>query len=91
MGSILVDKLEPIQGYSLASARTFWHQKNMMSISSAQKKGRGRPAVGAKPINVRFPPAELEALDAYIATQQQGEVTRPAVIRSIIRTFLANR
>ncbi|QGY81771.1 hypothetical protein EUU25_14775 [Sphingorhabdus lacus] len=62
-----------------------------MSISSANKKGRGRPPVGATPINVRFPPAELEALDAYIATQQEGEVTRPAVIRSIIRTFLADR
>jgi hypothetical protein len=54
------------------------------SISKTRKKrGRGRPFVGATPIQVRMPPAELAALDGWIA-QQDGPLTRPEAIRRLV-------
>jgi hypothetical protein len=52
------------------------------AISSA-RKSRGRPPVGATPVNVRFPPDELEALDAWIADHEDAP-TRPEAIRQLI-------
>jgi len=49
------------------------------------KKTRGRPKVGSKPIHVRFPPAELKRLDAWILRQPDAHrVTRPEAVRRIV-------
>ena len=48
-----------------------------MAISGARNTARGRPRVNATPVNVRLPPAELDALDAWIATQPEPRPTRP--------------
>jgi hypothetical protein len=53
------------------------------SISSARKKSRGRPRVGATPVNVRLPPDDLAALDAWIDRRKET-LTRPEAIRQII-------
>lgn|GEM_PF-3343199 len=52
-----------------------------MSISSASK--RGRPRVDAVPVNVRFPPEQLSALDKLIGTDP-GAPSRPEFIRRVI-------
>lgn len=39
--------------------------------------------VGAVPVNVRFPPAELAALDEH-----RGDDTRPEAVRNIVRDRL---
>jgi hypothetical protein len=52
------------------------------------KKGRGRPATGQGTlVGVRLQPAHLEALDAWIATQNPP-VTRPEAIRAMMETIL---
>jgi len=54
------------------------------SISKTRKKrGRGRPFIGATPIQVRMPPPELASLDAWIA-QQDGPLTRPEAVRRLV-------
>jgi len=54
------------------------------SISGAKKSRRGRPRVDATPINTRFPPAELQALDAWIANQPAPKPSRPEAIRRLV-------
>jgi hypothetical protein len=61
----------------------------MMSISSARKSLRGRPRIDATPVNTRFPPEELDALDAWISLQE-GEVSRPEAVRRLVKTALSN-
>lgn len=56
----------------------------MASITKTRKsRGRGRPFVGATPVQVRMPPAELAALDAWIGRQKEP-MTRPEAIRRIV-------
>jgi hypothetical protein len=50
--------------------------------SSARKTGR--PKVGATPVNVRFPPDELAALDGGLTP---GE-TRPQAVRRLTKLAL---
>ena len=57
-----------------------------MTISSA-RKSRGRPPIGATPVNVRFPPAELAALDAWIKRSVDGP-SRPLAIRRLVEQAL---
>lgn len=52
-----------------------------MSISSASK--RGRPRIDAVPVNVRFPPEQLSALDKLIGNGP-GAPNRPEFIRRVI-------
>jgi hypothetical protein len=60
------------------------------SISKTRKKrGRGRPFVGATPIQVRMPPSELEALDGWIE-RQMGPLTRPEAIRRLVAQGIAS-
>ena len=59
-----------------------------MSIPSARKNARGRPRVDAIPVNVRFPPDELAALDAHIANNPDPKPTRPEAIRRLVRKGL---
>lgn len=54
-----------------------------MAITSARKTPRGRPRVDATPVNTRFPPDELQELDAWIAKQKEP-VTRPEAVRRLV-------
>lgn len=48
-------------------------------------KKRGRPKINAMPVNVRFPPAEIRRLDAWIARQPDSQrITRPEAVRRIV-------
>jgi hypothetical protein len=60
----------------------------MKSISSARKSSRGRPRVGATPVNTRFPPKEIGRLDAWIARQAE-HITRPEAVRRLVEQALA--
>ena len=55
-----------------------------MSISSASK--RGRPRIDAIPVNVRFPPEQLSALDDLIASVRASP-SRPEFIRRVIEVL----
>jgi hypothetical protein len=61
-----------------------------MSINGAIKK-RGRPATGTgKSINVRLQPAQLAALDAWIAGQGGDSLTRPEAVRMLVEIALSD-
>jgi hypothetical protein len=57
------------------------------TLSDNRKKRIGRPPVGASLIGVRVPPAQLAALDAWIA-KQSAPLTRPEAIRAMMDTIL---
>jgi len=59
----------------------------MKSIPSAKKRGRGRPRVDATPVNTRFPPDELDVLDAWMSKQKE-EMSRPEAVRRIVKDAL---
>jgi hypothetical protein len=52
-------------------------------------KKRGRPPVGATPVNVRMPPGELAALDNWIKTQPRG-LSRAQALRRLALAGLAS-
>jgi hypothetical protein len=56
---------------------------------SVNKKRIGRPPVGSTLIGVRLPPAELAALDAWIAKQDDPQPSRPEAIRHHLTQGLA--
>ena len=58
------------------------------SISKTRKSGRGRPFVGATPIQVRMPPTELANLDNWILKQKTHQ-TRPEAIRRLVEQAVA--
>lgn len=58
-----------------------------MSISSANK--RGRPRVDATPVNVRFPPDQLAALDTVMDRDRELP-SRPEFIRRVVEAFSAH-
>jgi hypothetical protein len=54
-------------------------------MTKTPKKKRGRPATGTNtPINVRFSPDELAALDAWIEKEAKGIPTRAQAIRHLV-------
>lgn len=53
------------------------------------KRGVGRPRLGAKPIFVKMPPADLAALDAWIKAQNDPKLTRPAALRRLAAIAMA--
>jgi hypothetical protein len=55
-------------------------------VSGAKKK-IGRPRIDATPVNTRFPPEELRALDAWIS-RQASEVSRPEAVRRLVEQGL---
>jgi len=58
------------------------------SINDIPKKKLGRPATGkGEGVLVRLQPAQLKALDAWIATQSRP-LTRPEAIRAMMDTIL---
>lgn len=72
------------RGLILASARYLCHQYIVMSISAGTNK-RGRPRTTGKgvQIGVRLQPAQLAALDHWIAAQPEP-VTRPEAVRQLL-------
>jgi hypothetical protein len=58
-----------------------------MAIPSARKSPRGRPRIDAVPVNTRFPPDELDELDAWIAKQKEP-LTRPEAVRRLVEIGL---
>ena len=62
---------------------------SMKRQSAARPKKRGPPATGkGEPILVRLQPAQLAALDAWIA-RQDAQLSRPAAIRRLLEQALA--
>jgi hypothetical protein len=62
---------------------------SMKRQSAAQPKKRGPPATGkGEPILVRLQPAQLAALDAWIA-RQDAQLSRPEAIRRLFEQALA--
>jgi len=61
----------------------------MGEISDGRKSKIGRPPVGAVPVTVRIPPANLKPLDAWIAAQPDPKPSRPEAIRRLIEVGLA--
>jgi hypothetical protein len=57
------------------------------TISNIRKKKRGRPSVGAIPVLVRIPPAEMAPIDGWIADQANSP-TRPEAIRRLVELGL---
>jgi hypothetical protein len=52
-----------------------------------KKKRAGRPRVGAILIGVRVPPADIAALDKWIAKQSEP-MTRPEALRAMMTMVL---
>lgn len=57
---------------------------------TGKKRGRGRPVIGAVGVHVKLPPAELEALDQWVAAQADSP-SRPEAIRRLMNVGLAAR
>jgi hypothetical protein len=57
---------------------------NIEKSASVAKKSRGRPVTHATPLLVRLHPADLAALDAWIAAQP-APLSRQDAIRAMIR------
>jgi hypothetical protein len=60
-----------------------------MSISGT-RKGRGRPRVDSVSVNVRLPPTDLAAVDAWIEAQPDAP-TRPEAIRRLVALAIAGQ
>ena len=57
-------------------------------MSNARKPAIGRPRVDATPVNVRFPPLDLDALDRWIAKHSEPKPSRPEAVRRIVAEYL---
>jgi hypothetical protein len=58
---------------------------------SGTKKKMGRPPVGSTSINVRLPPGELAALDAWIAKHDDPKPSRPEALRRFAQSALSKQ
>jgi hypothetical protein len=57
-------------------------------VSNITKKKRiGRPPVGAIPVLVRIPPAEMLPIDDWIS-EHKGSISRPEAIRRLVELGL---
>lgn len=54
-----------------------------MSTLNSAKKGRGRPSIDSEAVNVRFPRAILDELDAM-----RGKLSRPEIVRRLVDAAL---
>lgn len=54
---------------------------------SETKRQVGRPPVNATPVTVRIPPDQLDALNAFAASEADMP-TRPEAVRRILRDWL---
>jgi len=58
------------------------------TVSNIRKKKRiGRPPVGAIPVLVRIPPAEMQPIDDWAANQDKF-LSRPEAIRRLVEIGL---
>jgi hypothetical protein len=58
------------------------------TVSNIRKKKRiGRPPVGAIPVLVRIPPAEMQPIDDWISDHDKY-LSRPAAIRRLVEIGL---
>jgi hypothetical protein len=58
------------------------------TVSNIRKKKRiGRPPVGAIPVLVRIPPAEMLPIDNWVSNQDKF-LTRPEAIRRLVELGL---
>jgi hypothetical protein len=58
------------------------------TVSNIRKRKRiGRPPVGAIPVLVRIPPAEMQPIDDWIS-EQKGFISRPEAIRRLVELGL---
>lgn len=57
----------------------------MSTLKSAKKK-MGRPEVDSEAVNIRFVRADLDAIDAFAATE--GLKGRPEAVRRLVRRAL---
>jgi hypothetical protein len=67
----------------LLATRHLWRYKIIMSIDSAKKSTKGRPAVDSEAVNVRMERPQLAALDDWRRAQPDLP-TRPEAIRRLI-------
>ena len=74
------------EGAVFAFSPIFWYLRRMADAVGGARR-RGRPVVGAVPVNVRLTPAEITALDQWIRAQA-SKPTRPEAIRRLIRDKL---
>jgi hypothetical protein len=60
-------------------------------IHPPMSRSVGRPRTDAKPIHVRFPPREIEQLDAWISLQPDAaRITQAEAIRRIVAAAVAD-
>lgn len=78
--------LEP-GGYCKRPAGSLLLALEMSKLIPSANKSRGRPRIGATPVNVRFPPQELAALDRFMS-EHPDKVTRPNAVRIIVADWL---
>lgn len=55
-----------------------------MSIDGAKNSKRGRPRVESEAVNVRMERSLLDAIDAWIARQDDLDMGRPEAVRRIL-------
>ena len=65
-----------------AGRACYFRRQKMRDESSKTGRKRGRPPIGATPVNVRMPPGELAALDSWIKAQPHG-LSRPQALRRL--------
>jgi hypothetical protein len=82
--------LEPVEKLALFTGSPFWYQIVMKKsrVSDTGKKRIGRPPVGAVPIMVRIPPADLKPIDDWIAKREGPRLSRPEAIRRLVELGL---
>lgn len=59
----------------------------MASSSINPRKKRGRPPVDSEQLNFRVPRADLDAIDAFAASEMD-QPSRPEAVRRILRDWL---
>ena len=59
-------------------------------ISGTNKRGPGRPKIGAIQVQVRVPPAEMAPIDDWIKTQPKPKPSRPEAIRRLVKRGLTS-
>lgn len=70
-----------------------WHNfryHQFMKSKSRKRLSRGRPRIGATPVQVRMPPTDLAALDHWIG-KAVNPLTRPEAIRLLVKRGIAAR
>jgi hypothetical protein len=81
--------LQPVPLHLAAKLNNEYSLIMPKSTPQAKKRGRGRPATGAKGVYVKVPPEEMAALDAWIK-RQTDRPSRPEALRRLAKIALTN-